>query len=82
MHAQAKVKADQFEVRDGLVIHTPTGAEFTPNPNREDSLIVWTGQIGKKLSSGVVYRYDDVLVAMKAVWRGRSSRPEGAAAAA
>jgi len=80
MHADAKVTPDQFEVRDDLVVHTPTGAEFTPHPEREDSLVVWTGEIGKTLSSAV-YRYDDVLAAMKAVWRERSKRLEGAAAA-
>ena len=82
MHAHAKVTPDQFEARDDLVVHTPTGAEFTPHPEREDGLVVWTGEIGKRLSSGAVYRYADVLAAMKAVWRERSKRLEGAAAAA
>jgi len=30
MHAN--VTPDQFEVRDGSVIHTPTEAEFIPHP--------------------------------------------------
>jgi hypothetical protein len=81
MHAHAEVTPDQFEVRDDLVVHTPTGAEFTPNLEREDCLVVWTGEIGKTLSSGAIYRYDDVLAAMKSVWRERSKRVEGAAAA-
>jgi len=81
MHAHAKVTPDQFEVRDDLVVHTPTGAEFTPHPEREESVVVWTGTIGKKLSNGAIYRYDEVLAAMKAVWRERSKRLEGAAAA-
>ena len=81
MHAHAKVTRDQFEVRDDLVVHTPTGAEFTPHPEREDSVLVWTGTIGKKLSSGTVYRYADVLDVMRAIWRDRSKTLEGAAAA-
>lgn len=81
MHVHAKVTPDQFEVRDELVIHTPTEAEFTPDPEREESVVVWTGTIGKKLSSGAVYQYADVLAAMKAVWRERSKRQENAAAA-
>jgi len=81
MPAHATVTPDQFEVKDDQVVHTPTGAEFIPHPKREDSLLVWTGQLGQKLSSGVVYRYDDVLAAMKGVWRERSRRLEGAAAA-
>jgi hypothetical protein len=48
MPAHAKVTPDQFEVKDDLVVHTPTGAEFIPHPKREDSLIVWTGQLGKE----------------------------------
>jgi hypothetical protein len=81
MQAHAKVTPDQFEVRDDFVVHTPTGAEFTPHPQREDSVVVWTGKIGTKLSSGAVYRYVDVLAAMKAFWRERSKSLEGAAAA-
>lgn len=81
MHAHAKVTPDQFEVRDDLVVHTPTGAEFAPHPEREDSVVVWTGTIGKKLSNGAIYRYDEVLAAMKAVWRERSKRPDASAAA-
>jgi len=81
MHAHAKVTRDQFEVRDDLVVHTPTGAEFTPHPEREESVLVWTGTIGKKLSSGVAYRYTDVLAAMRAVWQERSKRPAASAAA-
>ena len=81
MHAHAKVTPDHFEVRDDLVVHTPTGAEFTPHLEREESVVVWTGTIGKKLSNGAIYRYDEVLAAMKAVWRERSKRLEGAAAA-
>jgi len=81
MHAHAKVTPDQFEVRDDLVVHTPTGAEFIPNRGREESVVVWTGTIGKKPASGAIYRYGEVLAAMKAVWRERSKTIEGAAAA-
>ena len=31
-----RVTRDQFEIRDGVFIHKPTQAEFTPNSNRED----------------------------------------------
>ena len=79
MHAT--VTLDQFEVRDGLVLHKPTEAEFTPHPKREDSVLVWTGRIGKRLSNGAVYQYADVLAAMKAFWRDRSKKPEGSIAA-
>jgi len=82
VHAHAEVSPDQFEVGGGLVVHMPTGAEFTPHPRREDSLVVWTGEIGRVLSSGAVYRYEDVLAAVKAVWRERSKSLEGAAVAA
>lgn len=79
MHAN--VTPDQFEVRDGLVVHKPTEAEFIPHPAREDSVVVWTGQIGKNLPNGAVYHYADVLAAMKAFWRERPKKPEGSLAA-
>ena len=78
---RANVAPDQFEVLDGLVLHKPTEAEFTPHPTREDSVLVWTGRIGKKLSNGAVYQYADVLAAMKAFWRERSQKPPGSMAA-
>jgi len=81
MQAHAKVTPDEFEVRDDFVVHAPTGAEFTPHPEREDSVVVWTGEIGRKLSSGAVYRYVDVLAAMKAFWREQSKSLKSAAAA-
>ena len=81
MHGRAKVTPNQFEVRDDLVVHTPTGAEFVPHPEREGSVVVWTGTIGKKQSSGAAYQYADVLAAMWAVWRERSKRLDDAAAA-
>jgi hypothetical protein len=31
------VTKDQFEIRDGVYIHTPSEAEFAPNPNSEGS---------------------------------------------
>ena len=71
IYAHAEVSPAQFEIREDLVFHLPTGAEFTPHPRREDSLVVWTGEIGRPLSSGTVYSYDDVLAAVKAVWRER-----------
>jgi hypothetical protein len=74
MHTRTEVTRDQFEIRDDLVIHTPTGAEFTPE--KEDSVLVWTGEIGRKLSSGAVYQYGDVLAVMRAFWREHSKRLE------
>lgn len=71
MHTHSVVTRDQFEVRADLVIHTPTGAEFIPGS--EDSLLVWTGEIGRMLFNGAVYRYGEVLAMMKTVWRERSS---------
>ena len=47
-----RVTRDQFELRDGVFIHTPTQAEFTPHPDREDSVLVWSGNIGVRLPSG------------------------------
>jgi hypothetical protein len=46
---------------------TVPGAEFIPQAH--DSVIVWTGDIGQKLSSGDIYRYSDVLDMMRTVWR-------------
>jgi hypothetical protein len=65
---RVKVTPDQFEVRDGLVIHKPTDAEFIPHPKREGSVLVWTGNIGKRLPDGTIYQYGDVLDAMKSFW--------------
>lgn len=59
-----KVLRSQFEIKDGSVIHTPTGAEFTPVSGTPDSLLVWTGEIG----TGERYRYADVLAVMKTIW--------------
>lgn len=66
MRTHSDVTRDQFEVRADLVIHTPTGAEFVPGS--EDSVMVWTGEIGKTLYNGAVYRYGEVLAMMKTVW--------------
>jgi hypothetical protein len=65
MHTQAN--RSQFEIKGPTVVHSPTGAEFIPQAG--DSVIVWTGDIGQKLPSGDVYRYDDVLNMMRTVWR-------------
>jgi hypothetical protein len=62
-----RVNRSQFEISDTGVVHTPTGAEFIPQAH--DSVIVWTGDIGQKLSSGDIYRYSDVLDMMRTVWR-------------
>jgi len=63
-----RVTKDQFEIRDGAYTHTPTGAEFAPNPNSEGSMLIYTGNIGSKLASGDLFAYDDVLKVMKALW--------------
>jgi hypothetical protein len=49
-------------------IHTPTEAEFAPNPSSEDSMVIYTGSMGSKLASGDLFAYDDVLKVMKALW--------------
>jgi len=59
---------DQFKIRDGVYIHTPTEAEFTPNPHSEGSMVIYTGNIGSKLASGELFAYAEVLQAMKALW--------------
>ena len=59
-----KVLSNQFEIKDGAIIHTPTGAEFTPVSGTPDSLLVWTGEIG----TGERYRYADVFAVMKTIW--------------
>ena len=43
-----RVTKDQFEIRDGVYIHTPTEAEFAPNPSSEGSMLIYTGNIGSK----------------------------------
>ena len=78
-HMQTQVNRSQFEIKDTTVVHIPTGAEFVPQVG--DSVIVWTGDIGQRLSSGEVYRYGDVLDMMRAVWRDSCFRLEQASAA-
>jgi hypothetical protein len=53
----AKVMRDQFERRDESIMHIPTGAEFTPVLSVEGSVMVWTGNLGRRLPDGLVYRY-------------------------
>jgi hypothetical protein len=64
-----KVMHDQFEVKDGAIIHTPTGAEFTPVTGTTDSILIWTGHIGSILDTGERYRYADVFAVMKTIWQ-------------
>jgi hypothetical protein len=63
------VTREQFEVRGGVFVHTPTQAEFTPHPVREDSVLVWSGDIGVRLNSGEFFEYGEVLAMMRTVWR-------------
>ena len=64
-----KVMRDQFEIKDGAIIHTPTGAEFTPVTGTLDSILIWTGEIGSILQTGGRYRYADVFAVMKTIWQ-------------
>ena len=63
-----RVTKDQFEILDGVYIHTPTEAEFAPNPNSEGSMVIYTGNIGSRLASGQLFAYAEVLQVMKRVW--------------
>jgi hypothetical protein len=63
-----QVTRDQFEVKDDSIIHTPTGAEFSFAGNA-DSVLIWTGGIGRRLASGDAYRYAEVVSVMKTLWR-------------
>jgi hypothetical protein len=65
----AQVTRDQFEIKDEAIIHTPTGAEFTPVLGHADSVLIWTGEISNGLSSGDIYQYAEVMVMMKKLWR-------------
>jgi hypothetical protein len=64
-----RVTRDQFAIRNGVFIHRPTQAEFTPNSSREDSLLVYTGDIGSRLQSGERFEYTEVLRVMQGMWR-------------
>jgi hypothetical protein len=64
-----RVTRDQFAVREGVFVHMPTQAEFTPNPNREDSFLVWTGNIGVRLPGGQLFEYAEVFAMMRSAWR-------------
>jgi hypothetical protein len=64
-----RVTRDQFAMREGAFVHMPTEAEFTPHPEREDSFLVWTGNIGARLPSGEIFEYAEVLAMMRTVWR-------------
>jgi hypothetical protein len=64
-----RVTREQFEIEGETVIHSPTGAEFIPHSETADSVIIWTGDIGKPLSGGEVYLINDVLEMMRTVWR-------------
>jgi hypothetical protein len=52
-----RVTKEQFQIRDGVCIHTPTDAEFAPNPNSEGSMVIYTGNIGSRLVSGQLFAY-------------------------
>ena len=69
-----RVTKDQFEIRDGAYTHTPTGAEFAPNPDSEGSMLIYTGNINSKLASGELFAYAEVLQVMRVSLGG--SQPE------
>jgi hypothetical protein len=64
-----RVTRDQFQIKDDSIIHTPTGAEFTSVAGNTDSIIIWTGEIGRRLPSGEAYRYAEVMTVMKTLRR-------------
>jgi hypothetical protein len=64
-----RVTKEQFEIRDGVYIHTPTEAEFAPNPSSEGSIVIYTGNIGSRLASGQLFAYAEVLRVMKVLWQ-------------
>lgn len=69
----AKVTREQFAINDDSIVHTPTAAEFSPACGVGDSVVVWTGDIGKCLPDGCTYRYADVLDMVKTLRREISS---------
>lgn len=64
-----RVTKEQFEIRNGVYIHTPTEAEFAPNPSSEGSMVIYTGNIGSRLASGQLFAYAEVLQVMKVLWQ-------------
>jgi hypothetical protein len=62
------VTRDQFEIREGVYVHRPTQAEFTPNPNSEGSLLIYTGSIGSRSATGERFDYAEVLAMMRTLW--------------
>jgi len=72
---------EQFEIRDGVYIHTPTDAEFAPNVNSEGSMLIYTGNIGSRLASGQLFAYADVLQVMRTLWEEASRDRIGIAGA-
>jgi hypothetical protein len=62
------VTRDQFEIREGVFVHKPTQAEFTPNPNSEGSLLIYTGSIGSRLANGELFNYAEVLAVITTLW--------------
>lgn len=64
----ADVSADQFSLAEGSVVHLPTGAEFTPVTKSATSLTVWTGAIERVTADGRIFKYEDVLRAMRSFW--------------
>ena len=66
-NVRRRISAPVHEV-DGSVIHVPTGAEFTPASRSAESLTVWTGTLERMTSDRRIFKYADVLAAMRAYW--------------
>ena len=71
----AVVSTDQFTLVNGSVIHVPTGAEFTPTSKSAESILVWTGAIERLTTEGQLFKYNEVLAAMKAHWLASPAEP-------
>ena len=55
-----RVSPEQFEVKNDVVIHTPSGAKFTAYPGYAEPHNVNWGKCGDVLANGDDYRREDV----------------------
>jgi hypothetical protein len=72
----ARVTRDQFEIGEEAIIHRPTGAEFTPILGTSDSAMIWTGEIGARLSTGETYDYADVMAMLRTLRQEHFAVPQ------
>jgi hypothetical protein len=61
-------RQDQFEISAKGIIHTPTGAAFTPYPGEPNSGHMTYGQLGNVLPNGEDYRPYEVEKMMRQLW--------------